>query len=118
MRSKDDCFLYTILKLVSDSVGTISVVPPVPNEIALYDTINSGQVIEAGNKNLCNANSVAVIAQYIFNTIINLNLFLVEYRLGAHKESTSLRICTEDYSRTSINLDTNGRLCSEPIQNR
>jgi hypothetical protein len=118
VRSKDDCFLYTIWKLVSDSVGAISVTPTVSDEVTLYDTINSGQVVEAGNKNLCNPNSVAVITQYVFDTIINLDFYFVEYTFGAHKKLTSLRICTEDYSRSTINLDTNGRLCSEPIQNR
>ena len=118
VRSKNDCFLYTIRKLVSDSVGTISVVSTVSNEITLNDTTNSGQIVEAGNKNLCNANSVAVIPQNVFNTIVNLDFLLVEHTFSAHKELTVLWISTKNYSRSTINLDANGRIGREPIKHR
>ena len=118
MRCKDDCLIYYIRKLIGDSIGAISVAPTITNEVTLYDTINSGQVVEAGNKNLCNANSITVIPQYVFYTIVYLDLFLVEYTLGANKESTILWICAEDYSWGTINLDTNRRIwITKPIQN-
>ena len=115
VRSEDDMGLDIAVELVCQSVRSVGVTTTEADKVALVNTINTRQILQASSKNTTQVVLLMVLTD-IGVGIVDLDKFLVEDRLSADEELTSLRVSAEHYSRTTVDLESSVSATVDSIQ--
>ena len=113
VRCNDNVLGNYLRKLVSDRVGSVSIRTPKTNKITLIDRLCDRQTIKASMKNNCNLTRVVLIN--FLMRMIDFDFNFVKDTFSADEELTRRRIGAKDYSRSTINLNTEMTRIDEPI---